>query len=397
MKWSKFYCVLPCAAALLLVAAQAHGQAADGPRQQALALEHQGDASGAATSWREVLQRDPSDSSAYAHLAQMEARQQNFAQAADDYRQALALGSSLPGLRLNLGLALFQANQMKDAFAVFAPLLKSAPPTSAEAQRLTILMGMAQYGLGDYAAAVPYLQLAARRDAQNLPLRLTLAHSCLWSRQNQCVLDVYKEILALNPNSAEAYMLAGEALDAMKQTSAAIEQFRAAVKINPQEPHAHFGLGYLLWTQKQYDEAAQEFQAELGVDPADTQAMLYLADTQIKAHRFAQAQPLLERVEKADPSLALAHLDMAIVLSEADQTAEALRELKEANRLNPEVVDVHWRLGRIYRSQGKLEEAKAEFAKANALNKAADQALFRMIAKGRPPSDPPPADAPAAR
>ncbi len=103
---------------------------------------------------------------------------------------------------------------------------------------------------------------------RNLPLRLALAHSCLWTKQNQCVMDVYREILNLDAESAEADMLAGEALDDMKDNEGSTKMFRAAVKANPKEPNVHFGLGYLLWTQKQYPEAATEFQAELANDPA---------------------------------------------------------------------------------------------------------------------------------
>ena len=41
------------------------------------------------------------------------------------------------------------------------------------------------------------------------------------------------EILSLDAESAEADMLAGEALDEMKDRNGAIEQFRAAIKVNP--------------------------------------------------------------------------------------------------------------------------------------------------------------------
>jgi Flp pilus assembly protein TadD len=44
---------------------------------------------------------------------------------------------------------------------------------------------------------------------------------------------VYKEILALNADSAEADMLAGEALDEKGDDAGAIEQFRAAAKADP--------------------------------------------------------------------------------------------------------------------------------------------------------------------
>src|ERR1700735_5246810 len=106
---------------------------------------------------------------------------------------------------------------------------------------------MSYYGAADYAGAGPDLRDAVARDPQNLPYRLVLAHSCLWSKQYQCVLDVYHQILTLNAESAEADMLAGEALDEMKDDDGALEQFRAAAKADPRMPEVHFGLGYLLW------------------------------------------------------------------------------------------------------------------------------------------------------
>ena len=96
------------------------------------------------------------------------------------------------------------------------------------------------------------------RDPRNLELLLALAHSYLWSKQYQNVLDTYRAILLVDAESAEADMLAGEALDEMKDALGAIQQFRAAVQADPKMPDVHFGLGYLLWTQKQYTEAAPD-------------------------------------------------------------------------------------------------------------------------------------------
>src|SRR5207302_4982066 len=132
-------------------------------------------------------------------------------------------------------------------------------------------------------------------EPQNLPFRLMLAHSCLAAKQYQCVLDVYHEILMLNAESAEADMLAGEALDEMQDHAGATQQFRAAVKANPKEPNVHFGLGYLLWTQGQYEQATQEFQAELANVPDHLQALMYLADTNIKMDHLDIAGPLLKK------------------------------------------------------------------------------------------------------
>jgi tetratricopeptide (TPR) repeat protein len=362
-------------------------------RQTALALEQQGKNVEAEAAWRLYLKAHPSNPEPYAHLGLLEARQEHYAEAAPLYRKALALNPAIPGLQLNLGLALFKGGELKQAIVEFKSLLKSQGPASAEGQRLTILIGMAHYGLAEYAEAVPYLQQAAVRDTQNLPLRLALAHCCLWSRQFQCVVNTNHEILSLNAESAEADMLVGEALDEMKDRNGAIEQFRAALKVNPQTPDAHFSLGYVLWVLKQYPEAASEFQAELDNNPNHAQAMTYLADVDLQLSQAEAALPLLEKTIKLDSEQELAHLDLGILYAGAGRQDDALREMKEAERLAPEDVDVHWRLGRLYRTMGKKDEAKAEFEKASQVNKAADQALFDKInnARAHPPQAQPPA------
>jgi tetratricopeptide (TPR) repeat protein len=235
---------------------------------------------------------------------------------------------------------------------------------------------MAHYASGEFAEAAPYLKQAAARDPQNLGLRLSLAHSCMWSKQYQCVMDTYREILLLNAGSAEADMLAGEALDELKDHLGAIKQFRAAVQANPKEPDAHFGLAYLLWSQRQYEEAASEFQAELANNPNHVQAMIYLADTQMQMNHPETARPLFEKALRLDAGRELAHLDLGILYADAGRAEDALREMKEAARLAPDDVNVHWRLGRLYSSMGRKDEAKAELEKARSITRTADNALI---------------------
>ena len=348
-------------------------------RQDAIALEQQGNISEAENAWRTFLKRHPGSADAYAHLGVLEARQEHYTEAVSMYRRALTIDPAIPGLRLDLGLSLFKSGAFKEAIQTFTLLLKSTPDSTPEAVRLTTLIGLAHYGLGDYAAAVPFLKEAMAADPQNLPFRLALAHSCLWSKQYKCVLDVYHEILVLNAESAEADMLAGEALDEMKDNAGATAQFRAAVKSDPREPNVHFGLGYLLWGQLQYEEAAKEFEAELANNPAQAQALIYLADTNMKLNHPEAAAPLLERAIKIDPAIELAHLDLGILDADAGRNLNALREFKIAEKLSPNDQNVHWRLARFYQTAGQKAEAKAEFDKTRSLQKASDQTILTKL------------------
>jgi tetratricopeptide (TPR) repeat protein len=357
-------------------------------REAALNLEQQGKLSDAETAWHAILKAQPGNAEALAHLGLIASHQENYKDAAAYYRKALAVNPKLAGVRLNLGLALFKSGEMKDAVPVFTQLLKSAAPDSPDAQRYTILLAMSHYGAQDYAQAVPLLKQAAAHDPQNLTLLLTLAHSCLWSKQYPCVLDTSQKILALNAESAEADMLAGEASDELHDHGDAIEQFRAAVKSNPNEPEVHFGLGYLLWTQKHLDEAATEFQAELANDPNHAKSMLYLGDTYLQLNQPEKARPFLEQAEQADPSQWRVHLDLGILATNDGQNDEALRQLLLADKQQPTEVNVHMRLGRLYKAIGKTAEAKVEFDRASRLTNASDEVLVRQMRPKNPPAAP---------
>jgi tetratricopeptide (TPR) repeat protein len=342
----------------------------------AMALEQQGQTAQAELAWETVARAHPANADAWAHVGFLAARLEHYDAAIPAYRKALALNAAMPGLRLNLGLA-----------------LESKSLDSAEALRLQTLTGIAHYGLGEYAAAIPFLREATAHDSQNLPFRLLLAHSCLWSKQYPCVLEVYHQILELNAESAEADMLAGEALDEMRDHTGAIQQFRAAVKANPHEPNVHFGLGYLLWSQNQLDEAASEFQAELNNVPGHAEAMVLLADANMQQGHPDGARPLLMKALTIDPSLERAHLDLGILAVDANQSQEALREFQIAAQQAPDDVSVHWRLARLYQSMGRKDEAKIEFETTNKLHKAASETVFRKLHEAQEREQPTPTDA----
>ena len=351
-------------------------------RQQALQLEQQGDIPAAEAAWTQTSKANPRNPEPYAHLALLKARQQDYRTAILLYRKALALDPNRPAVRLNLGLALFKSEQLKEALVEFKTLRKQAKPDSPDAQRLDVLLGMSYYGLAQYANAMPYLKAAAQRDQQNSPLLLSLAHSCLWSKQLQCVMDTYRQILSINAESAEADMLAGEALDEMKDNAGSTKMFRAAVAANPKEPNVHFGLGYLLWTQKQYPEALEQFQAELGNDPNHVQSLVYLGDCYLQLNKPEDARPRLQKALELDPSQWLASLDLGIIDSDAGRNEEALRELNQAAKVKPGDVNVHWRWGRLLRAMGRKQQAELELDKAKKLNKAVDEELYKKIANG---------------
>lgn len=368
--------------ALAVVCSCCSGQSpASYPQQRdaAFALEQQGNTAAAEAAWQSILKGHPGNAEAWAHVGFLESQQHRYMAAVANYRKAVALDPSMSGLQMNLGLALFKAGNLRESARVLVPLYRLAAPDSPEAQRLRLLIGIADYGAGAYGAAVPYLREAMERDPQNLPYRLVLAHSCLWSGRYPCVLDVYHQILSLNAESAEADMLAGEAYDEMRDHQDAIQQFRNAVKNDPNFPGVHFGLGYLLWCQSQFEEAAGQFELESRNSPKDAESIAYWADSVVRLNRPEVARPLVERALKLSSHQELPWLDLGILDAGNGRNDAALRDFQQAAHLASADVQVHWRLARLYQSLGKHAEAQAEFARTKTLTRAADQTVREKL------------------
>jgi tetratricopeptide (TPR) repeat protein len=355
------------------------GNATPAAVKDALTLEAQGKNAEAEAAWKAVVKAQPRNAQAFAHLGLVQARQEHYPEAIANYRKAKALNPGIPQLNLNLGLALFKSGSFREAEREFELELKGHP-SDAEAKHLTTLAGMSYYGAHDYAAAVPFLKQAAAEDSRNLELLLALAHCYLWTKQFDATMGIYKEILEIDPDSAEADMIAGEALDEKGDNAGAVQQFRAAEKANPKEPNVHFGLAYLLWAQKRYEEAIPEFEAELANDPKNYQAMIYLGDTYTQMNDFEHARKVLEVAAKYEDAMPLIHLDLGIVYQETGNAETAQRELKRTVALEPDNVNAHFRLAKVYQAMGDREQAKVEFAKASSLNKKTDDALYNRIA-----------------
>jgi tetratricopeptide (TPR) repeat protein len=321
-----------------------------------MALEQSGRNDEAEQAWTAITKMDPQNAEALAHLGLLEARQGHYETAIGYYRKASAIDQELPGLQMNLGLALFKAAQFPDAIRSFSSELKKRP----DDPRLTILLGMAHYGMKDYLVAIPYLQRAAEQDPQSVALRITLARSCLWSKQYQCALNMCKQILALKSDSGDAAILAAEALDQMGDKAGAVQALRTSLEASPKQPDLHFGLGYLLWTENKWPEAANEFQLELQTNPEHLTARIYLADSWVQQNEFEKALPELEKLVPGSELEPLLHRDLGIIYAHSGRNEDAIRELRMAEQSDPEDLESRTRLARLYQLIGKREEVNAE-------------------------------------
>jgi tetratricopeptide (TPR) repeat protein len=247
-----------------------------------------------------------------------------------------------------------------------------------------ILLGFSYYGTKRFPEAARQLKAAAEADPGNLELHHVLAQSCLWAKDYSCALDEFRHVLQLDPDSASAHMLAGEALDGMQRTREAVVEFQAAAKAAPAEPNVHFGLGYLYWKSHRYAEAKQEFQSELSNDPKHAQAWAYLGDIEMKNNNPEGALTLLQKSIQLKSDLRIAQVDRGRILTEQKRYDEAIAAFRRAIELDPEESDAHYRLGRVYQLIGKIPDSQKEFAKVSEIHDKSDEDMVRKMSAAPP-------------
>jgi tetratricopeptide (TPR) repeat protein len=233
--------------------------------------------------------------------------------------------------------------------------------------------------MSDYLVAIPYFRKAVSQDPQNLALELTLDQSCLWSGQYECVLDIQKKIRALNVESAEADMLAAQAVDATGDSGAAMDQLRAAITANPALPNVHFGLGFMLWKEKHFDAAVTEFEAELNNVPNQMQTLAYLGNSYLALGNYQKAETSLAAAAAQDASLEMVHLDLGNLYARTDRKEKAVGEFQQAIQLNRYDRAPRLQLELLHQPLERSHAATTESAAAN-------NSLMQMLTELHPAS-----------
>jgi tetratricopeptide (TPR) repeat protein len=310
-----------------------------------------------------------------ANLGVSLSQKEDYKGAVQAYRKALAIDPRLPNLYLNLGLAYFKQGDFQQALDAFQKEPRS--------DRTVTLIGMSQFGLGQYKQAAATLQPLSESQPDNSELSYLLAKCHLWAGQYDQAMEMFRRLLLHDPDSAPVHMLMAEALDADDREKEATEEFLAAVKANPKQLEAHFGLGYLYFKQKRYPEAERELHAELENNSEHALSIAYLGDIMMRDARREQALAMLKRAETLDNNLHVVHQDLGIYYQEEKQFDLALHEFQEAVRTAPDNYDAHYRLARIYKQMGQPANAEKEFAIVQKLHQKKDEEPLMRISGPR--------------
>ncbi|HLN28274.1 MAG TPA: tetratricopeptide repeat protein [Gemmataceae bacterium] len=186
--------------------------------------------------------------------------------------------------------------------------------------------------------------------------------------QHTQAVDLIGRAIALNPNVSAYYANLGEACRALGQFDRAVSFGHTALRLNPNNADAANNLGLALLAQGQTEAAIAQFRTALDLRPTFAMASNNMGNALRLQGDSAAALEHFRKAVAIDPQLAEGHSNLGQFLLEKNHLHEALVHCQEAVRLRPQFAEAHSNLGNVLRELGRLDQAKQCYTEALRLN-----------------------------
>ncbi len=179
---------------------------------------------------------------------------------------------------------------------------------------------------------------------------------------------IYRQILTVEPNNAQALHLLGVTALQMGQPAAAVEQIQRACQIDPYNATFHGNLGSAYGTLGRYDLAVESLRAALRCDPNFADAHNNLGAALSKLGKHEEAATSIRRAIKLRPNQVSSLVNLGNVLQEQGKLEDAVNSYRQALRLEPDHVDARYNLGLAVSKRGDYALAEENYRHALRVN-----------------------------
>ena len=176
-------------------------------------------------------------------------------------------------------------------------------------------------------------------------------------RVNEAIREL-KEILALDPGSAEGHLLLGIAYRTQgspELVGEAVAELRQALALNSSFVPARFYLAHIYLDLGRAERAREELEAARAQAPGNPQFLALLGEAERQLKNPRRSLELNRQALQIDESFAEARYYLGLALYDLGQRDEAINELERVVQSGPKVVDAYLSLGTVYLEAGRFD------------------------------------------
>jgi predicted O-linked N-acetylglucosamine transferase (SPINDLY family) len=180
--------------------------------------------------------------------------------------------------------------------------------------------------------------------------------------------NIYRQILAVEPNNVDAWNNLGVALQQSRRWRDAEMAFRRALQLQPNFPNALGNLGECLRTQRRLGEAIDVLARSVQLDPENPDLQYNYGTALDDAKRHEEAIAALQKSIAIRPTYPLAFVNLAASLMARDRYSEGVEALEKAIELDPKNPMSVNNLAHAYLKTGEMDRAVETFYRAAELD-----------------------------
>jgi tetratricopeptide (TPR) repeat protein len=180
----------------------------------------------------------------------------------------------------------------------------------------------------------------------------------------QAAEQTYRQILAVQPNQADAIHLLGVIAQQVGKYEVAVEYIGRAIRLHGSEASFHNNLGNAFRGQGKLDEAADSYRRALELKPDFAEAHNNLGTVLQGRGELDEAVACYRRALQLKADIAEVYANLGGALKDLGKFDEAIACCRRALDLNPAYAEAHNNLGNAFAFQGKLDEAADSYRRA---------------------------------
>jgi tetratricopeptide (TPR) repeat protein len=241
------------------------------------------------------------------------------------------------------------------------------PSDAARADPLTVAAAQVVNN-SNLTAGIPRLSGQLAKGAQSAEAYVILGDAWRHSKRPDQAAPAYEQAAKLNPASTRAQRSWGVALKESGQFTQAAETLKRAVQQMPEDPENWYELGLLDSEQGRPADAIAELQKAVALDPDLAAGYNNLGGNLAALGRMDEAQTAFREALRIDPYDASAHANLGQFLASTPaprgSAAQAAEEFAKAVKLQPENARNRYLYGIVLAQLGHLDEARKQLEAA---------------------------------
>ena len=331
----------------------------------------------AAAAYKKVTQLDPNRADAFYGLGSILVKQTQYKEAAEALEKAVALGYAGKEAQFELGAAYEAATDFAKAAAAYEKYIAGGP---ADAWKAQWRLGFCQTQLGEYPAAVTALLEAQKAQPNDLKVRDSLAEAYVKAGRLEEAEAAYMAMAGLNPPEAKTYYRqAYQMYDGAGKFDKAVGPLKKIIELDPKNETNFYYLGLTYYKVPDYDQAVAAFQQALAVKPEFPHAWYQIGSSYFNAKKFKEAAEAYKKYSALAPEDAAGPLNVGVAYIQAKNYEAALEPLKKAVEIKPDNAVALANLAIVYINLKDMYSAKEIYNKLLAVDPAMAEKIKKHI------------------